>query len=477
MDIIQDLSIEGLTVGYIYKNPNTLNEYLDLIIPDYDFSDDGLKFLYKLLIDTYLTSDLVNETSLNIQASKLDSQSKKLYKNLGGFKTYQRLGVISDVYNDFKPIYEKLKTYNILRHLDKKGFSVKPNIDKLKDKTVDEILKAYESQLLKVSSYIKNIHDTVRLGHDIVEVYEQLKNEPDVGIELPFPIINQLARGWRTGKLYASAFHSGFGKSREIAYILCHVGIVNQIPVFYGINEQEKLEIDLMILTCISNMVFSKKYGIEVEETEIALGLCTGEKDKMVREAAEYIKARSKIEFMELDAWDLDSIKIMLKRQKLKGINFAVVDTFKAMRGIGNQGMSDWMQFSYTAEQLKKLIGSEKSGGLNMGLWLTLQMTDESLITKVMGSSSIASSRHVKHHLDFLKFSRMLDNKDKEKYSVKYNNPGNPFHGLVQPLDYKKTYYLSVVDKNRGGLSPSSIIYEVNKGKMQWKEVGKAVIK
>jgi replicative DNA helicase len=187
-------------------------------------------------------------------------------------------------------------------------------------------------------------------------------------------------------------------------------------------------------------------------------------------------ETRSKIQFMELDAWDLDSIKIMLKRQKLKGINFAVIDTFKAMRGLGNQGMSDWMQFSYTVEQLKKIVGSESRGGLNIGLWLTLQMTDDSLLTKIMGSSSIANSKHVKHSLDLLKFSRMLDSKDKEKYKVKINIPDNPFNGTIQKLDYNKTYYMSFLDKNRSGLDKLNIIYEVNKGKMKWQELGYAVL-
>jgi hypothetical protein len=35
---------------------------------------------------------------------------------------------------------------------------------------------------------------------------------------------------------------------------------------------------------------------------------------------------------------------------------------------------------------------------------------------------------------------------------------------------------MSFLDKNRGGLDKRNIIYEVNKGKMKWQELGYAVL-
>jgi hypothetical protein len=128
------------------------------------------------------------------------------------------------------------------------------------------------------------------------------------------------------------------------------------------VNEQDKMEIDMMVLTCIANIVFAPKYGFYIEETDIALGIYTGEKDKMLKEAAKYIKERSKIEFLELNSWDLDSLRIILKKYKLRGINHFIIDTLKILRGIGNQGMLEYQMFCHTVEQLKKMVGSTKKG-------------------------------------------------------------------------------------------------------------------
>lgn len=473
-DIIQDISTESLIIGCLFRQPVLFTEYLEMISTEHDFSDVNLKFLYNLLVDTYMNHDVINETSINIQVYKMPKDSQKLYKELGGFNTFEKLSNVSEV-SDFKKVYEKMKTFNVLRSLNKKGFAVKQHLDILKDKNVDQILKAYELQLVKIGSMIQGINDSVRLGDDIDVVYENLKETPDIGIELPFPIVNTYMRGWRLSKLNALGLHSGLGKSRMVVFILCYISIIYQTPTLLLINEQDKLEIDLMILTCIANNVFSQKYGVVVDESDIATGICTGSKHEMLKEASQYIKQRSKLYLQELSNWDYDTLKIIFKKHKLKGINHIVLDTMKPMRGIDTKGMAEWQQFSYTAEQLKRLIGTVPKGGLNMALWITLQLTDESLITKVLNSSSIANAKHIKHVIDYLQMSRMITYKEKEKIKVKLNMPGNPFNGQEQSLDFGKDYYLTTIDKNRGGKDKLHLIYEVNKGCMLWKEIGFAV--
>jgi replicative DNA helicase len=468
MEIIQDIPIESRVVGMILRKPEILDEYIELIIPEDDFSENNLRFLYNLITSTYLKGDIINETSLNITISKMSETDQNKYKDMGGYGTLKRLASMSEVSDDFKKQYEQLKSYNVLRKLDNNGFAVRKFFDKLKDKNTDQILKAFELQLMKAGSCIKGINDSVVLGNSILDTYENLKESPSIGIQLPFRIVDSLVRGWATSTMFASALHSGFGKSRWIVFILAYLSIVKQTPVLFMVNEQEMIEIELMLLTCIANNVFSSKYGVLVDETEIALGKCTDIKDVMVREAAKYIKQNSKIHFLEIQDWSYESLRMILKKHKLRGIDYAVIDTFKSMKGTEMNSMPDWLQFSYTAEKLKKMIGSEAKGGLNMGLWVTMQMTDESLLTKVLGSSSIAFAKHVKHSLDYLQMSRMLDSKDKETIKVKIDNQ-------IHPLDIHKIYYLTFIDKNRRGNDKRYIIYEVDKGKMIFKELGYAV--
>lgn len=473
--IISDIATESIAIGMIADNPTLLDEHMEHISAKYDFSNDEMKFLYKTLAVTYLSHSVVDETSINIEVSKMSDNERNLYSSLKGYSVYNNLIKISKVDKDFKKVYTKLKAFNTMRRLQKSGINIAKYLDKFVDKDSEEILKSYEALLTNISSSIKNINDSVRIGDDIVDLYEKYKEDPDYGIDLPFPILNSLTRGWRTSKVYASAMHSGFGKSRQAAFIATHISIIGQTPILIAANEQEKAEIDLMILTCVANNIFSDKYGVMVEETEIAMGMCTGKKDEMCREAAQYIKDRSKIMFLELNAWDLNTLKTIVKKHKLRGINYMIIDTFKAMRGVDTQGLNDWQSFVYTAEKLKEIIGSTESGGVNVGLWLTMQMTDDSLMTKSMSSSSLATGKQAKHHLDLLIMTRALDYKEKGKFKVKINIPGNPFNNQNQALDKNKDYYMTFVDKNRGGKDKQYIVYEIDKGKMLWKELGFAI--
>jgi hypothetical protein len=63
-------------------------------------------------------------------------------------------------------------------------------------------------------------------------------------------------------------------------------------------NEQNIIEWNNMILTCVANNIFSKKYnGLTVNEDEITRGICDGDKDKMLMESARFIEDNSKIIF------------------------------------------------------------------------------------------------------------------------------------------------------------------------------------
>jgi replicative DNA helicase len=475
LEVLQDISSESLVVGYLYRLPDTIVEYEDILSADFDFSDEYLRLMYNLLLLTFKTNVRIDETSVNIQVSKMDEETQKKFKSFGGFNAIKRLMKVSESCENFNYIFGKLKTWNMIRDLDKKGFAVRNNIEKLKDKKPDDILKGYEFQLSSVASKNKGLEDSVNLGAGMLDFVRRLKEKPDVGIRIPHPIINTLTRGWRTGKVYTSGMGSGLGKSREMCYYAVEMGIIDQIPILIIVNEQDEIEWKLMLITCVINNIFYPITGVYIEEDEIALGQLTGRKDEIVQEAAKYIEENSKIQFQEMDAYSFDNLKIVLKKHKLRGINYVIYDTFKVFRLGEGAGGASWEQFVATSEMFKKLVGSPKKGGLDMGLFLTFQLTDESIANKILNSTAIAGGKQIKHNLDFIKMSRVLDAKDKEKIRVKIDIPGNPFNGAIEDLDPYKDYYLTFIDKNRGGKDHKYMIYEIQKGKIIFKELGWAV--
>ncbi|MBZ9622952.1 DNA helicase [Clostridium sp. FP2] len=469
---IQDISTESLAIGMILNDPNILLGYLDLINPVHDFSDENLRFLYNQVIGTYLNHDVISETSVNIEISKLEDDQQTLYKKLGGYKSLQRLAQVATINQDFKKIYGKLKTFNVLRELQLKGFKMTEEIyEKLKDKSVEFILRAYELQLTKVGTHIGGVNDSVRLGDGIVDFYEKLKLEPDIGIEIPFSGLNYLTRGIRKRTVNSYLMLSGQGKSRLMVRILVHTSIIGNTKFLVLVNEENLSDWQLKILTCVANVVFSDKYGgLIVEENEIARGL-TGMKDAMVKEAAEYIQLNSKIRFFETQIYDYETIRMTFRQHRLRyGIEHYIIDTMKAYRGKGTEGMAEYAMYAYTIERFKALAKE-----LDISITLTQQLLDTVQETKKMDSTQISGSKSTKHSMDTMVMYRKLDYADKKKIKVKIQMDGNPFNGQVQDLEKDGVYYLCFLEKNRAGLDKVNLILKVNVGAILFQEIGTAV--
>jgi len=467
-DKLQDVALEGLALGYIYRKPEILNEYLELISPEYDFSDNNLRFLYNLLSTTFLSHDVLNETSINIQISKMNDESKNLFQKLGGVKIYNRLSKISEVNEEFKIIYSKLKTYNVLRNLHNRGFAVQDNIEKLKDLNVDQILKVYESQLLKVASFIKGINEGERIGDDIIEFYNELKKTPDEGISIPFDILSYLIRGLRLCTIGGIGLNSGFGKSRTIVRILTHTSIINQTPICVIANEQTASEWKSMLLTSVANNIIAPPYNVSINEDEITRGQCTGVKDKILLESAEYIRDRSKIYFYETNVFDLNALRMIIRTHQLRyNINHFIIDTFKPYRSQFSSGMAEWQQYTYTTEQLKDFARQ-----LKINITFTFQLVDTVLQTGELNSNSISSGKNIAHHMDYIILGKQLTYSERQKYKIKIHMPNNPFNGQFQDFDIHSDYYVYKVIKNRAGMSNVSIVVKVDRGKLLFSEVG-----
>jgi len=470
---ITDIATEGLVLGCLYKNADLLTEYEDLIFPEYDFYNEDIRFLYNLLREIWHNGNTrIDETTVNIAVSKSSDKAERL-KKIRGFPTIQKL---MDKVNldDFNTYYTDMKKYNLLRALDKQGFPIKQRWDKISKLNPEAIYKYFDHGLSKTFTYYEGVSGSTILGKNMLERYEKWKKEPDIGIELPFYILNSAIRGWRTGKLNSTGLHSGCGKSRIMVNIAMHIGIVQQIPLLIIVNEQDEEEWASMLLCAVVNNLYGPSSGIYIDEEKIITGQCSPEEDAICKKAAEMIERRSKIHFQEAVIYDYKTLKRVLKVHKLRGVNHFILDTFKPFRG---ESGASWEAFVKTSEELKKICGSKKKGGLDMGGWLTFQLTDDSLFDKILTSTSVASGKQIKHNLDNMGLYRELSYTEKQSIQCSVYEKNNPFNGKVIDLDPRKMYYIMFNDKNRGGKDKQKIILEVDKGKLIFKEIGFAKFK
>lgn len=457
-----------LLIGSMYSNPDLFLDYGELIKSKYDFNQPSNKFLYDSLMDLYSqhAGTEINEVKINIYMNS-DTDRKAKYEYLKGYKYIDRIMKLVDN-EDFPIYYEKLKKFSLLREFERKGFPVqklmsRKDFEKL---TNEQIIKGMEYQINTIGTVIGGVEDSIMLGKNMPEQIEQWKLTPDVGMPLPFAILNMLIRGLRGKKFNLFGMHSGCGKSRTTSKIACYLAIKLDFPVLVLVNEQDETEWNGMLISCVLNNpefgfdVKMKRLGIDgIDETKIVTGALTDEESIIVNEAAEYIAKNTKIHFLELENYDELTLKRQIKRHKLKGCRLCIYDTMKAPD-------HDWMSFVKTADMLKEVAKE-----LDIAMWSTFQLTDDSLFNDMLTSQAIANGKHIKHVADALMMAKPIPRDQYDKFMI--YDPNDPFMGeTTYSLDLRITYYMVVLDKNRGGKDKDILCLEVDKGKNMWIERG-----
>ncbi|WP_010497788.1 replicative DNA helicase [Paenibacillus elgii] len=477
---IKDVNTEVLTVASFFKQPDLFLDYGDLIVPKYDFAFESTEFLYNSLYEIYhyqLNGELT-ESKVNVYMNQ-DPERKMKYNDLKGYSYIKRIMALADI-EDFNTYYTNLKKYSLLRELERKGFPAKKIIEKNNFNKVspEDIIRGMEYQINTIGTVIGGVQDSVILGRNMRQRVVNWKKKPDIGLALPFDIINMLLRGLRNKKLTLTGMHSGCGKSRLTSKIACYVGILFGIDVLVAANEQDEDEWDAMVLSCvINNPEFHykdpeekelneigeaiRKYGFVldgIDETKIVTGALTEAEEKVVDIAAEYIEKHSRIHFLELTRYDELTLKRQFKRHKIKGCKLIIYDTLKAPD-------HDWISFVKTGDMLK-----EQSKELGISIWGTFQLTDDSLFNEILNSTAIANGKHIKHIADGLLMFRPLFRDEYDKYVIL--NPNGFMGEERRVLDKSEIYYIGFVDKNRGGKDKDRICLRVDKGKNLWIEEG-----
>lgn len=465
---LTDVSNETIAVGMIYNNSQLLDKYHDKIIVNYDFSDDNLKLVYSLLVTTYLTHEQINDTTINVEVYKLDEDDRNTFNMFGGLKTIHRLSALADKSTiKFEKVYENLKTYNTLRALHSKGIDVLRYIDKLKTRTSNEILKSYELLLTKIGTHIKNLSDPKNLGDGLRTYYEKIKEEPDIGEPICWPIINRHIRGLRKRTLVGIGMHTNKGKTRLITRMLTDFSVENNNKSLVISTEMTDEEMKLQLLTSVANNVFSKKYKQTIREDKIALGELNDTQRLMLEEAINYIEEKCNIDFICTNVYDFNTLKMLIKQHVLKGVKTVVIDVFKPYRFENSQGLSEWQQYSLSAEKLKQMAIE-----LDITIIFTFQLTPSSLETGTLDINSIALGTHISFVLDTVILARELTGQEKQKLKYRISQPDHPFNNEVCDFERKKDYLMVKIIKNRAGIANFEVVLTADRGHVLFDELG-----
>lgn len=191
--------------------------------------------------------------------------------------------------------------------------------DNLDNSSLEHIAQLIDDRIEQIKyEYVNDIEGVaVQAGDGIFELLDDLEQHPIAGSPLYGPLINTVTRGARLKKFYLRSAATGVGKTRSMiadsCYIACNkiyddtfgTWIKNGIqePVLYITTEQDKNEIQTMMLAFLSN----------VNEEHIIYNEYEGNEKERVIEAAKILKD-SPLYIRELPDFSLQDVENEIKK-------------------------------------------------------------------------------------------------------------------------------------------------------------------
>ena len=319
-------------IGCVFKSPQLLDYTDKYSITDDDFPDDFHKIIFGSI---YKLHELgAEKITLQSIADYLSTRprSEAIYKKQKGEEW-----IVKAVENaetaSFDYYYNRMKKMTLLRAFDEAKIDVSDiydvdNIidikkrqqqeDILDNSSLEQIAEKVQDKLDIIrSTYVDETWgDAYQAGDDVFELIEELEKSPEVGVPLYGPLINTVTRGARLKKFYLRSAPTGIGKTRSMIADACYIGcnriyddffgwIKNGIsePVLYITTEQEKSEIQTMMLAFLSS----------VNEEHILNGRYEGDEKERVIEAGKLLKS-SPIYIEVLPDFSLQDVENKIKK-------------------------------------------------------------------------------------------------------------------------------------------------------------------
>ena len=319
-------------IGSVYNTPQLLDYTDKYSITDDDFDEEFHKIVFGAIYKIYeLGAEKITlENIYDFLSTR--PKSEAVFKQQKGAEWLLKVSEIA-VPNAFDYYYNRMKKMSLLRAYDNFGVDVSyiydpDNIfdskkkqsqeDFLDNASLEDIANKVDENLEKIRmQYVDDVYgEAYQAGEGIDELINRLKEYPEVGVPLYGPLINTITRGARLKKFYLRSAPTGTGKSRTMVADACYIGcnrIYDEIfgwikngtaePVLYIATEQEKEEIQTMMLAFLAN----------VNEDHILNGKYVGDEEARIREAAKILK-ESPIYIEELPDFSLKDIEDRIKK-------------------------------------------------------------------------------------------------------------------------------------------------------------------
>ena len=491
---LSDEELEERYIGMLLENPKAISMYY-ILYEDCYFKNDTLLNFYKSILFTegqaYAPQIAKNGFNFAKEGPEAYQQKNELREKVKrGKYNFEK------TYVDLRKLFEIRKNY--LSHPIKETQEQIVGILKYelyKQMTIQEVKDAIV-QITSTEKFKRAV-----LSSHITDFLLTGDNSLTTGLELPFPILNDVFKGIRKGETMSYAMPSNSGKSRFTINLAAYLAFIHNKKVLVISNEmsEEKMKLCL-ITTVLNNKEIQKLHGQNISKTEGELlefkfrpdegvdvlvdedGFIQKQESETQREFAKRLmeistefkktiavtewidkQIKNSIYFVNITNHTNDELeKVILNYYYKEKIEYMFYDTLKTdTENIGN------------GEEIKKTATILSNLAQNLGIFIasSLQLTESNTLPINLSVNDLAVSRTVKEVLDTLCLIKQIHNEDLDKYQYSLEEVDTEFFELKKYKDPDVRYYACVVDKNRAGAKPK-VVFRLNLAYNMWEELG-----
>ena len=245
-----NVNVELIFCGCMYKSPDLYIKYGKSIKSKYDFSDEACRFFYDQFENYYLTfSQDVSENKINNYMSQNIDIFKK-YRSYGGWKTIKSMMDLADV-NDVHNAFSTIKKYSLIREYVRKGFPADKilSFKNFQMLTAADIYRMMRTKCDRINTEISNLDEPIVLTEKTIELVDRYLDVPEFGITSCFQGFNEYFRGYLRSKVLFNGCLSNEGKSRYMTKVICDIALKQRQPCMLLSNEQTENDFHNAMIT------------------------------------------------------------------------------------------------------------------------------------------------------------------------------------------------------------------------------------
>lgn len=469
---------EANVVGSLYLNSEL---FIDNKLTEEDFTFNHWRVYFIIASDLVKNKKSLTEDNVEFYLNQ-HPQLAEQYKNSKGYETIERLkGMVNE--SDFDGYVAEMGKWNAVLKIASRGFPIKDQLSEFADQSAEKIYDTYTAYL---NDAFMNIEQKVK-SYNIFDNMREFNAKCDAGEEqgLPFcaydkdaaKILNQEVNGFNiNGHIYALGGISGQGKSTLAINLIFPTVLVTGERAVFIINEEDQNKFRREAETwVINNIILKNQEGKRFNKKRFREGHFTDEEKEWLDQAAQFLEARANehlITVIPLERYTTSTaIKIIKKYAKLFGVKIFCIDTFKESADI-RQDESTWKSMERDARALYDVI---KESALNVGLFLTYQLSKASSKTRYLTKSDIGQAKNIEDVFSVNLMIRRVypDEMLGGKKEIKYWSQLQGGTRVERRMEQNKNYLVMFICKNRFGSSdPYQILIECDLGTNKYKEVG-----